>query len=466
MNSLPSTDLSENSGCNPNTPKLWQTGTLTYTTGELVLLFCWLLWGDFAWSIRDRAVPATVQLLFQRFGASDTLVGVLFSSLPAAIGFIVGPVVGYKSDRLRSRWGRRIPFLIVPTPFIVLSIIGLGFSPQIGSFVHHLLGSHALALAPTVLIFMGLFWTIFEISCIAANSVFHALINDVVPQAVIGRFFGLFRACSLIAGMLLGFWIMGKAETHYIWIFLGVAAIYGFGFTLMCLKVKEGEYPLLPDLPEEDKSPLAAVQTYFKDSFTHPYYLWFFATSILCGFATGPFNIYSLFYAKSLGVEMDFYFKCTAVTYGVSLLLAYPLGALVDRFHPLRVSLIVIALYGLVMGWGIFYVKNASSFTVILMLHTLLSGTYYTTSASLGQRLLPQSKFAELSSAGGVLSSVVNMTIPPLLGLVLDYSHHAYSYVLFTAFGLAVLGLSAGFILYRQFIALGGSSHYKAPELM
>ena len=36
--------------------KLWRVGTLTYAFGGLVILFSWLLWGDFAWSMRDRAV--------------------------------------------------------------------------------------------------------------------------------------------------------------------------------------------------------------------------------------------------------------------------------------------------------------------------------------------------------------------------------------------------------------------------
>ncbi|HEY0256747.1 MAG TPA: MFS transporter, partial [Candidatus Methylacidiphilales bacterium] len=147
-------------------PKLWRAGTLVYTTGGLTVLFCLLLWGDFAWAMRDRVVPNGVQLLFKRFGASDTLVGILCSSLPAGIGLVFGPIVGYKSDRLRSRWGRRIPFLAIPTPFIVLSTVGLAFSPQIGAAAHHLLGvSGGGGIDGMVLIFMGLCWTTFEIAC-------------------------------------------------------------------------------------------------------------------------------------------------------------------------------------------------------------------------------------------------------------------------------------------------------------
>jgi len=51
--------------------KLWRTGTLVYTTAGLVVLFCWLLWGDFAWQMKERSVTSVVQLMFLKFQASD-----------------------------------------------------------------------------------------------------------------------------------------------------------------------------------------------------------------------------------------------------------------------------------------------------------------------------------------------------------------------------------------------------------
>src|SRR5580765_6898830 len=76
--------------------KTWRVGTLTYTTAGLVALFAWLLWGDFAWSLKDRAVPPVVQLLLKKFNATDLILGVLTGSLPAAIGLFLGPIISYK----------------------------------------------------------------------------------------------------------------------------------------------------------------------------------------------------------------------------------------------------------------------------------------------------------------------------------------------------------------------------------
>ena len=49
----------------PAQPKRWRVGTLVYSTGGLVVLFCWLLWGDFAWSMKDRSIQGVVQLLLR-----------------------------------------------------------------------------------------------------------------------------------------------------------------------------------------------------------------------------------------------------------------------------------------------------------------------------------------------------------------------------------------------------------------
>ena len=82
--------------------KLWHVGTLTYTGGALAVLFCWLLWGDFAWSMKERAIGPIMPLLLDKYGASPTMVGILLGSLPAAIGLFLGPVISFRSDRLRT----------------------------------------------------------------------------------------------------------------------------------------------------------------------------------------------------------------------------------------------------------------------------------------------------------------------------------------------------------------------------
>jgi MFS family permease len=448
----------------PAAEKTWKVGTLTYSLGGLIRLSCWLLWGDFAWSVRDRAIPSVIQLLFSKFGASNFVVGLLFSSLPAALGLVIGPIVGYKSDRLRTRWGRRIPFLIVTTPFIVISVAGLAFCVQLGAVLDHFLGVHSPGTKASALIVLGILWTLFELALTTAYGVFGALVNDVVPQKVLGRFFGMFRAVSLIAGIIFFFWLMGSAETYFMWIFLGVAAVYGFGFTLMCFNVKEGQYPPPPHVDGKPGSAWTSIKTYFKDGFGHTYYLWYFASTILGGLAAGPFNLYSLFYARSLAVNMTDYGHCLALTYFCSLVLSYPLGMLADRFHPLRLTIVVLSAYALVMLYGFYFVHDARLFDIVLVVHGVVSGTLFTSWASLSQRLLPRSKFAEIGSAGGIIGSLIGIVIAPSMGLFLDLHHKEYRYTFFLGFFITVAAVASFLVLHAKFMKLGGPKHYVAPE--
>ncbi len=446
--------------------KIWSAGTLTYTTTGLIVLFCWLLWGDFAWSMKDRAIPPIVQLLLKKFEASDMFAGLLFGSLPPALGLVLGPIIGYKSDRHRGRWGRRIPFLLIPTPFAVIGIVGLAFSPQIGAHVDRWLGPHSYGTNSSILICLALFWMLFEVATVTANSVYGALINDVVPQPLLGRFYGLFRALSLIAAIIFNYWMFGKAETGYVWIFLGMGALYGIGFTIMCLKVKEGEYP--PHLPMDTgrniRGVFQIVKTYFQECFGNTYYWWYYGALTVAGLAAGPVNLYSIFFATSVHMTTATYGKCLALTYVISLVLAYPLGWLADKLHPLRVGMGALALYALVTLWGGLYARDSATFAIALVAHGVVAGTWATATLSIGQRLLPKAEFAQFASAGGMIGNLSWMMLAPVAGTFLDHVHHDYRYTFFMGFGLALAGLIGCFILHGKFMALGGSEHYVAPE--
>lgn len=446
--------------------KVWKAGTLAYTTGGVAILFCWLLWGDFAWSMKERAIPSIVQLLLKNFGASDLVAGLLFGSLPPAIGIILVPIISYKSDRHRGRWGRRIPFLFLPTPVVVLALAGLAFSPVLGAHLDKALGSHSFGLNPCILICFGLFWTLFEFATVTANALYGALINDVVPQELLGRFYGLFRAMSLIAAIFFFLWGFKKAETIYIWIFLGIGALYGIGFTLMCLKVKEGAYPLRPgmDAGRNTTGFFHAAKTYLSECFGNSYYGWFFGAMTLSAVATGPVNLFSVFFAKSINMDLGSYANCLVLTYSISLVLAYPLGWLADRFHPLRLNIALLVLYAMVSLWGGLYARDAWTFGIALVAHGVVAGSWATCTASIGQRLLPKGEFAQFDSARGMILSFGFMLLAPAVGYFLDHVHHNYRYTFFVGFGLTLTALLASLVLQSKFMALGGPENYVAPE--
>lgn len=448
--------------------RTWTAGTLTYTSGGLVVLFLWLLWGDFSWAMRERSVGPMAQWYLQHLEVPNLVFALLITSFPALVGLLLGPVISYRSDRHRGPRGRRIPFLLVTTPIAAFGMIGIALCPVLGPSLHGALGAWSPGEKFCTLICFGLFWAAFEFATIAAQAVFGGLINDVVPQPLLGRFYGLFRAVSLIDGMIFNFWLIGKLDTHFTVILLSVAVFYGTAFMWVCYKVKEGAYA--PPPPPEPGAPgplsgfLRGARTYLRESFSSRYYLGVFALITIAALSFMPVNTFMIPYAKSLGMSMDTYGKCLSLTFAISLLLAYPLGWMADVFHPLRMSLGCVAGYFIVTAWGAFFARTPESFAIALVLHGVLSGCYYTCAASLTLRLFPRAKFAQFASAAGILTALTNMVIGPAVGAAIDGTGNLY-YHTFTIGSLIAAGsLILGQRVHGHFMRLGGPKGYVAPE--
>ncbi len=472
-------------GNEPASNRIFTVGTLVYTLSGVILLFCWLLFGDFALAMRDRSVGPLTEKFLLRYGADNNLKQILSLFLPTAIALVVSPIVSYKSDRYRSRWGRRTPFLLIPTPIAGLAMIGIAFSPQMGTALYTAMGntpppgtSLDAASGSTIIGVFSIFWTIFEVAVIVSASVFGGLINDVVPRPLMGRFFGLFRQISLFDGILFNAILFKHAEEHFTLMFALIGLLFGGGFTLMCLKVKEGTYP---PPPQDDLQRIGtqtgavawvfaflarffgATLTYMRECFAQPYYLLCFAMLTLGVLTFRPINDFSIRYAAQLKMPDADYGNLVAFSYLVSLTVAFPLGTLVDRFHAIRLAIVSIALYAATAFYGAIFVNNSFSFGVALVAHTILSGTYFTCTASLMQALLPRSKFTQYASAGGIVSSVALLVFGLSSGRILDRLQNNYQLTFWAGLVFSILTLGVTLLVYRRFMALGGPADYVAP---
>ncbi len=555
----------------PRGIQIWSVGTLVYTLSGLTLLFTWLLWGDFALSLRERSLGKLTQLLFTDTGSSNTLQQILTATIPTTIGLFVGPAISYISDRHRSRTGRRIPFLIYLTPIAGLAMLGIAFSPQMGLALYKLAGhtvtpgldeKELLQLSSSYVIgVFTVFWIIFEVAALASAPVFGGLINDVVPRSVLGRFHGMFRAISLYDGILFNAILLQIAERHFSLMFALIGIIFGGGFLLMCLKVKEGEYPepepepdhflIVPSIGNCMKGGaivglilgaysclvftsftvkkfadfthpkqllyylvqlvagmmigiavgalvgeavarkgrggfiwwfLAFIYRFFKialgyvkECFAQPYYLLYFMMACITGLLFSPINSFSVRYGLQLGLELSDIGFIDAISYLCSLILAFPLGMMVDRFHPLRMSLAALGIYVLSTVYGCMYAYTAVPFAIALVAHTILSGTYFTCVASLAQQLLPRAKYSQYVSAGGIIGAIVNLIYQPLIGAALDVTkvstvvngktvdHYNYHLLFWVTLAFLIISITLMLMVYRMFNRYGGVNGYVAP---
>jgi MFS family permease len=445
--------------------RIWTHGTLRYSLGALLVLFGWLLLGDFAIYLRDRSIVPITQLFLKREGAPDTLIAIMLFSLPALLGVVLAPVVSLHSDRHRGPRGRRIPYLLVSGPLAAAAMAGLAFSAPLGTLLAAGTGGF-LARDVAVFAVFGLFWTVFGAASVVSMTIFNGLINDVVPTAVLGRFFGLFRVVSIVDAIVFNYFLLGWAETHFMELCLGISFVFGAGFLLMCLNVREGGYP--PPEPMAGGNGTAealrrTVETYFHDCYSKGYYVLCFVCLALGPLAFTAITSFLLLYAKQMGMSLAEFGKINALCAVVSLIITYPVGALADRFHPLRVAALTITVHAVVTALGTVFIRDLSTFAGFVIAQTVLSSCYYTATASLPQRLLPRSKFLQFFSAANIVTALFGIGFGPALGLLLDATGNAYRVTFLVSTVLSLLTLASLFFLWRAFKRLGGPAGYVAP---
>jgi len=453
--------------CPPaETPKVWHAGSLIYTRAGLTVLFALLIWGDLSISIKDRLMVPTVQYLLKHYGASDFLIGILAGGCSAAAyGLFLGPTIGRISDRTRTRLGRRIPFLIISVPFIVLSILGLAYAPELAHAILLLTGGSPQSENDLTLKLFSGFMVISELFSTMALMAFMALVNDVLPRTLLGRFFGSFRVLSLLLGIVLNSLVFCRIETSSRWIFISVACLFGLGFLSSALTIKEGTYPPVEESKDLPHRPLTtSLLDLFPKCLLEPYYL---CLALALAFEVAAINGSSTFmipFATSMHVSMTTVGECLNAMFAVSLLMAYPLGIGVDRFHPLRICLVIVSLLSLVTLAECIWVHDGTTFCIGLVLQGILSGCWFTASPSLTQRLLPSETYGEHFASVMLVGAVFGLLFAPALGLVLDHFNHNYLITFVVAATLHVLALCLFLVVYIMNRSLTGKQEMR-PEL-
>lgn len=440
-------------------------GTLRYTRRALLAVCSWLLVADIGLSFRGRALGPMIQLLLKGLGASNFLIAST-GTIGATLSLICNPIVASYSDRTRTRWGRRVPFIFITVPILTLSMALMGFSPQLGNFLHRLLGTWSPSEQTCGLIAFIAIFIVHDLAGIVQGRTWGGLINDVVPHKVLGRYAAASRIISLAVGIIFNQFLLARVESYQLTAFLVLSAIYAMGMIVLVLFIREGDYPPPPPRPPGRGVLHAwyATVAFVKDCYGNPYYRWVMIMLCIDDVAFSAVNQFSLLHAKSLNMDLQTYGTCQAAQYLIALPLAYPIGVLADRFHPFRVSAIFLFLYGVGALWSGINIHDSRTFVIGFMLHGIFATSYNTAAATMGNRLLARSRFLILAAGQGIVGTVLTMLVTPALGVALDWTGDQYRYSYLVGAGYVVLGVPLYVIVYRKFKALGGPDHYVAPD--
>lgn len=412
------------------TGKIFSVGTLRYTKAAIFILFFYLMWNDLILMLMEQ-VGGLLPVIMKRSGLSNTEMAALGAVL-SPLTIWINPVVSTWSDRTRTRFGRRRPFLALATPPCAIFLALIPWAPnffhaaQAVSWIHHLFAAHQIL---GFSIFLGIILLGFNAFNATLLAIFSYYYWDVVPEPVLSRFYALGKIISTLATVIWNYFLLQYAGHHMKALFAVVAVVFAVIYLVTVWRVKEGEYP--PPPPRSATNPVVnfikAVGGYFTDCFSQRRYLLVFGTLMLyqLGNAAGGFLI--LFYHSQMHMKFKTIGHIMAIPPMVVAVAAYPIGSLLDRIGAVRSIPAAMALWALSNLGAFFFLHNETTMLIFLIAINLFIAAYGIAIGVLTVEVYPKAKLGQFCSASALAQSVFCMILGPLAGVMLDKVHN-YQY--------------------------------------
>ena len=459
--------------------KTYRCGTLTYTMRGLVVLFAWMLWGDFCFTLMEAVVPSVMPLKLKSLDSPDTIIGFVMTTLPGVFNITVTPALSFKSDRHRGRLGRRLPFILYTLPFLTLTLVLIACDDVLGRWVKNtFLAGNPFSEAKVVIILLAVLAAMFDFFNMFVNTVYWYLFNDIVPQEWMGRFMSWFRLVGSLAAALYNFFIFQYAESHMREIYLGAAVIYFVGFGCMCLRIREGEYPP-PEELETRQSLWEKCRTYARECYSSRFYRDTYLSQAAYAMAScvGVFNI---FFLKSLGLDLQLIRRMGWIGIVTGPLCLLYAGALVDKWNSVRVSAYWAA-FGAFSAFGawVWLFVEAPDPQLYFWIGAINGGVFAVLFGNLNtilelprlMALYPKDRFGQFCGAIALVRAPANIVGGILAGVFMDLcrrffpsGNYAYRFNFLWSAPLILIGFYYHYRVYRAWKRLGGERAYVAPE--
>ena len=449
--------------------RIYQVGTLTYSRAELFKVIFWMLLGDFTLQIMEQLPISLVPLQLRGAQASDALIGFLTGSLPAFLGMLLNPFIGVQSDRHRGKMGRRIPFLLWGTPFVVLALLGLGVAEPVSEALAAWF--RAGSVASVKIGWIGGCMVAFVVANTYIMQAYQFLFVDVIPSRVMGKFVGFYRAIGALGTLVFHRYLFGRSESHMTGIYVVSALLYAAAFYLLIWNVKEGGYPDPP--PKKSGAHWTEAKKYFQECFGHAFYWKTYSLSFFFWSALVPLWAFMVFfgtvpgggltgYAPTIGLSLDDYGKIRGWGALVSVPVFFGVGPLVDRFHPIRLCMVGLALSVAAFSGCFFFARSEASFLACLLAIMAAQAVYMGSIMALSPRLFPSAKYGQFCSANQIFGFIGVIFSPVLCGWLIQWVHD-YRYLFAWCAWCALMSLLMSVLVYRHWQRLGGDKNYAPP---
>src|SRR3990172_4855605 len=347
-----------------------------------------------------------------------------FAGLIVAI--LVQPIVGVFSDRTRSRWGRRLPYMAAGTAMVIACLFLIAGAPVFAVVVVGLL--------------------LIQLSSNIVQGPWQALIPDKVPDSQRGQASGLkamldilaFVAGRVVAGQLVGRFVeWGQAA-----VYAAVAVpsvVYIIALAVTAWSVGEG---------------LRA--TFSVDFRAHPAFGWWFANRTLFWAGFLALNTFLLFYlidvvGMSEGGAQKFIGILSTILRVALVLVSLPSGWLSDRIG--RKPLVVFAGLLAAIGTGVLLsVRSEALLTVAGLIIGAAVGTFLAANWALVTDIVPREEAARYLGVANIATAGGSAIARFLGGALIDSLNRATGTL--NVGYLTVFGLALAFFILSAIVIL------------
>lgn len=450
-------------------PGIFRAGSLVYNRSSLAWLFCWLLLADLSFMIVSQIEPSVLPVLLKNAGASDHHVAWILGTLVQMTQLVLNPIYSTCSDRTRTRWGRRIPYLFFVTPLASLLLAATPYAPEIAAWLQQQDWASAIVRrapgSPAVLIYGVLVFS-FYLFYSGTSSIFFYLFRDVVPESHMGRFMALFRMVGALGTFILNYWLLGIGVRLPHETFLALAGLNLVGFMVLCCFVKEPEYPPPePVVAAERRAPLrrgiATVVAYFRECYSDPLHWWTYVCRLMvyASIMVATFRIF--FSLHELGMTVEEAGKAISWSSLLWVFVAYPVGLLVDRWKVFRVMKVALWIQSVTYVLSFFFIRDSATFLAFSLVNGVLYWAIMLCQFMVGQEVFPALKLGQFFSANVVLQAVViAAVVSPFCGWLFDTLNGTAARLLLPGFGSLEIGgyryvmLMLGLVFFISLLAL------------
>ncbi|MBU3145687.1 MFS transporter [Clostridium sp. CF012] len=352
------------------------------------------------WSIYNAFVPK----ILSNFISSTTIIGFIMT-IDNYFALFLQPAVGILSDKIDTKHGKRMPFIMIGMPLSVVFIILVANYKNLPMLI-------------TFIVLMNLSMSIFRSPVVALMPDITAKENRSKANSIINLMGGIGSVIAYIVGSKL--WDLDEKYPFYL-----AAILMCFSFILLFNSIKERRDVAHYEKDEAvNKGFVKSIKEALKNKSVM--FLLLAICSWFIGFA-GIETLFTLYGEKYLGIKTSaaaFSFTFISIAFLIS---AIPAGILGTKFGKKKT--ITAGIVGIVVSFFIIaFMKNILYIRGMFLICGFFWALININSYPFVTDMAPKGKIGTFTGLYYLTASVAAIISPPLLGLIIDLLGYKYMF--------------------------------------